>query len=115
MKNYNSPNDGLFRNAIMRDIAGIEPDKAIGQRLSYYYSVKQPMRKVHANSFAEIFLWLFSWKSMGLKAGFISVCLVYALFVGNIKNNGHANNLSDTCRVHSLLVDSNYIAKDTCK
>jgi hypothetical protein len=115
MKNYNRPNNSFFRNAIKYDTPDIQPDRAIEQRLNYYYSLKQPMRKVHANSFVGMFLWLLSWKSIGLKAGFVSVCLVYMLFIGNMRNNTDTNKLSDTCQIHQLLVDTNYIVKDTCK
>ena len=115
MKTKFSPIDNMFRKSVHQDNPAIEPDPAIAERLNYYYSLKQPARKLHANSFGGMFIWLFSLKSAGFKAGFVSVCLAYFLFVGDIKNNTGIPEMSDTCQVHSLLVDTSYMAKDTCK
>ena len=105
----------LFRKAVLHDNPAIEPNPAIAERLNYYYTLKQPTRKLYSNSFSGMFVWMFSSKGAGLKAGFVSVCLSYFLFVGNIKNNSGYQELSDTCMVHQMLVDTSYLAKDTCK
>jgi len=115
MKTKFNPAHHLFRKAIMQDSPAIEPNPAIAERLNYYYTFKQPTRKLYSNSFAGMFVWLFSLKGVGLKAGFVSACLAYFLFVGNIKNNVGLQDLSDTCQVHQMLIDTNYLAKDTCK
>jgi hypothetical protein len=115
MKTNFSSSDHLFRKAVNNDHPNIEPDAAIAERLNYYYSLKQPGRKLHANSFSGMIVWLLSVKSMGLKAGFVSLGLAYFLFLGNIKSSSEIPGASDTCQIHSLLVDSSYVAKDTCK
>lgn len=115
MKARFSPSDDLFRKAVNHDSPGIEPDAAISERLNYYYTLKQPIRKLHANSFIGVVIWLFSLKNMGFKAGFVSLGLVYFLFFGNIKNSSEVPGASDNNQIQSLLVDSSYMAKDTCK
>lgn len=108
-------NHQLLRKSIAQDNPAIGPDQAIIERLNYYYTLKQPKRKIHTNSFTGMFVWLFSIKSAGLKAGIVSVSLAYFLFVGNIRNNSSLQETPDTCQIHQMLVDSSYIAKDTCK
>jgi len=115
MKSKYNPTDNLFRKATNLDNPSISPDPSTIERLNYYYSLKQPMRKLHANSFSGMFLWLFSIKGVGVKAGFVSVCLTYFLFMGNIKNNPGLPETSDTCQIRSLLVDTSYVVKDTCR
>ena len=105
--------DEMLRRIIMADKPAIEPDKGIQDRLNYYYMLKQPSRKVHTNSFAGNLSEVFSFKNIGLKASFASVVLVGALFFGNIKNHTNVQVLSDTCHISPILVDSNYLAKDT--
>ena len=79
--------DDLFVSAVTNDNPGIKPNKAIEERLNYYYMIKQPTSKTHMNSFSGMFIWLFSMKSFGFKASVASACIVYFLFLGNIKNN----------------------------
>jgi len=52
---------------------------------------------------------------MGVKAGFVSACLAYFLFFGNIRNNSAIRDVNGTYQMQQLLVDTNYVAKDTCK
>lgn len=115
MKANSHKNDQLFRKSVNNDNPAIEPHPALAERLNYYYTLKQPTRKVHANSFAGMITWLFSLKSITLKTSLASFCLAYFLFVGNIKNNSNVQGLSDTCQIHQTLADSSYMAKDTCK
>ncbi len=115
MKNKFGHTDDLFRNIVMNDNPGIKPIKAIEERLNYYYLLKQPTRKVHSNSFSGMFIWLFSMKSLGLKTSFISAGLAYLLFFGNIKNNPSNPGYSDSCQIHTLVADTNFTVKDTCK
>jgi hypothetical protein len=115
MKNILNRREQLFRKAVTYDNPNISADKAIEERLNYYFSLKQPRSKIHMNSFSGMFLWIFSIKSMGFKASLASVVLAYFLFFGNIKNGSDSRNYSDTCRIHTLLADTNYLVKDTCK
>lgn len=105
----------MFRNSILKDNPGIEPDKAIEDRLNYYFLMKKSSHKVHSNSFEGVFIWLFSLKALGLKAGFATVCLAYFLFLGNMNTKTVNQQYSDTCQLNTLAVDTNFIAKDTCK
>ncbi len=115
MKAHAHSNDQLFRKSITHDNPAIEPNPALAERLNYYYALKQPTRKVHANSFTGMAIWLFSIKGAGLKTSILSICLAYFFFVGNITNNSRVKELSDTCQIQQMLVDSSYMAKDTCK
>jgi hypothetical protein len=114
MKKYTG-NDQLFRNSMMKDNPHIEPDKAIEYRLNHYFLMKRSSHKVHSNSFEGLFVWIFSLKSLGLKAGFATVCLAYFLFIGNINTKTVNQQFSDTCQVNTVAVDTNYMVKDTCK
>jgi|ERR1035437_3918212 hypothetical protein len=105
----------LFREIISGDNPDIKPDKAIEERLNYYYLLKQPHRKVHMNSFAGMFVWLFSMKSFGVKASLISVCLLYFLFLGNMNNNNQSQNSSDTSQISSAAIDTFSLTKDSCR
>ncbi|HEY4786001.1 MAG TPA: hypothetical protein VIH57_08125 [Bacteroidales bacterium] len=115
MKTNLDPTDRLFRKAITSDHPGIEADKAIADRLNYYFMIKRSGKRLQANSFSGMFLWLFSLKGMGVKAGFVSACLAYFLFFGNIRNNSAIRDVNGTYQMQQLLVDTNYVAKDTCK
>lgn len=105
----------LFREILSKDDPGIKPDKAIAERLNYSYLLKQPYRKVHMNSFAGMFVWLFSMKNFGIKASLVSICLLYFLFLGNMNNNEQNQNLSDTSQVSSAVIDTFSLTKDSCK
>ena len=115
MKAKLNPGDNLFRKAVQHDNPGIEPNTAIAERLNYHYTLKQPTRKLYANSFAGMFVWLLSFKNIGIKASFLSICLAYFLFVGNIKTGSGIPELSDTCQVHQLFVDTAFMVKDTSR
>jgi hypothetical protein len=115
MKNKLSHDENLLRSTVSNDNPGIKPNKAIEERLNYYYTIKQPNREIHMNSFGGMFIWLFSMKSLGLKASFISAGLAYLLFFGNIKNDPSNPGYSDSCQIHTLVADTNFIVKDTCK
>ena len=114
MKQYTNT-DHLFRNSIINDNQGIEPDKSIEDRLNNYFLMKKSSHKVHSNSFAGVLIWLFSLKTLGLKAGFATVCLAYFLFLGNMNTKTVHQQYSDTCQLNTLTVDTNYMVKDTCK
>jgi hypothetical protein len=114
MKNKFSHNENLYRSALSSDEPGIRPDQAIVERLNYYYSLKQAGHKLHMNSFSGMFVWLFSLKSLGLKASLASVCLGYMLFFGNIKKSPDDFKYSDSCQINTLVVDTNFTFKDTC-
>ncbi len=105
----------LFREIISRDNPDIKPDKTIEERLNYYYLLKQPHRKVHMNSFAGMFVWLFSMKSFGVKASLVSVCLLYFLFLGNMNNTDQHKNDSNINRISSTAIDTFCLTKDSCR
>jgi hypothetical protein len=105
----------LFREIVSKDNPDIKPDKAIAERLNYYYLLKQPHRKVHMNSFMGMFVWLFSMKSFGIKASLVSVCLLYFLFLGNMNNNDQSQNSSDTSQISAAAIDTFSLTKDSCR
>jgi hypothetical protein len=115
MKNKFNHTNYLFSNAIKADMADLKPNKAIEERLNYYFMLKRSSHKVHSNSFSGMFVWLLSLKGLGIKAGFATICLTYCLFFGNIKDNNNIPQFSDTCQITPQLVDSFYLAKDSCK
>jgi len=106
--------DHLFRKIISGDNPGIKPNKAIEGRLNYYFLLKQPRRKVHMNSFGDMFIWLLSMKSFGIKASLASICLLYFLFMGNINNNNQRSNISDTSQISTAVIDTFSLTKDSC-
>lgn len=105
----------LFREIVSKDHPDIKPDKAIAERLNYYYLLKQPHRRVHMNSFAGMFVWLFSLKSIGIKASLISVCFLYFLLLGNVSNQNQNQKLSDTSQVSAAVIDTFSLSIDSCK
>lgn len=111
----NTNTDRLFRNIVIKDNPGIDPERAVGERLNYYFLMKKSTHKVHSNSFEGLFIWIFSLKALGLKAGFVSACLAYFLFLGNINTKTVNQQYSDTCQLNTVAIDTNYMVKDTCK
>jgi hypothetical protein len=115
MKTRFNLSNRLFKEIISGDNPDIKPDKAIEERLNYYYLLKQPQRKVQMNSFTGMFVWLFSMKSFGIKAGLVSVCFFYFLFLGNMNHNDQSQNYSDTSHISSAVIDTFSLTKDSCR
>ena len=114
MKNKYSHNENLLRNALLSDVPGISPDKAIAERLNYHFLLTHPFRRVYLNSFAGMFSWIFSLKNFGFKASLASALLAYMLLFGNIKNNSDGSKFTDGYQINTLAVDTNFTFKDTC-
>lgn len=113
MKSARHTFDEMLRSSIENDSLDIIPDKAIEQRLQYHFMLKNGVYKVRANSFASFACWLFSVQSLGIKTTLVSVCMVGMLLRGNFHSSSKINRTTDTCQVFPMLVDSNYLAKDS--
>ena len=111
----NNLNEKFFRHLITNDPLKMEADKSIEQRINYAFMLQSPARKIHANSFDSFFSFLISFKQLGLKTAFATVLLFCFLYAGNFQSHNSSIQLADSCKVKSLVVDSNYMAKDTCK
>jgi hypothetical protein len=109
----NNDIDLFFKNILKNDRRGIVPDAGVENRLNYYYMLKHSSRKLYANSFFN-FNWL-NIKSLGLKTGLVSVCLIGMLFLVKVNNSQNITNTLDSSRVYSAASDSNFWPKDTCQ
>ena len=114
MKNKFSQNENFLRNAIINDAPGIQPEKAIAERLHYHFLITHPFRRVYLNSFTGMFSWIFSLKNIGFKASLASACLAYLLLFGNIDKNSDGSKFSDGFQINTLAIDTNFTFKDTC-
>ncbi|HZL09079.1 MAG TPA: hypothetical protein VFC65_03710 [Prolixibacteraceae bacterium] len=68
----------MFAELLQNDQVG-EPKLSVEDRLMYSFLLKNSQSKVKQNSFVHFFGWLFSLQGMGLKAGLVSVVLVFSL------------------------------------
>ena len=114
MRHYHIP-ENLMRKLIAADQPDIKPDPAIVQRLQYQLLLKNSRHVVHQNSLLPYLGNLLLFKSMGMKAGLTAILLVGFLFVGKINDHPIGTGYSDSCSIHSLVVDSNYMIKDSCR
>ena len=85
----------LFQN----DTLAAKPDAAIKSRLDYTFMLKESQSKIRQNSFAGMFSWLFSLKSIPFKAAMVSIILLFSVF--NFPQN---SGISNTTTVDSTLI-----------
>jgi len=76
----------LFKN----DSVDYKPDPSVKSRLDYTLLIKESQRKIHQNSFAGLFAWLVSFKSIPVKAALVSAVLLFSVF--NFQQKQGANN-----------------------
>ena len=74
--------DQLYAHLLQSDKVG-EPDKAIEDRLTYSFLLKNSSLKLKQNSFGNFFTWIFSVQSLGMKTALISM----VLFLSVINNH----------------------------
>ena len=70
--------DQLFSQLLQNDQVG-KPDSGIEERLMYSYLLNARVSKLRQNSFSSYFGWLFSFQSLGLKTGLVSVVLFLSI------------------------------------
>jgi hypothetical protein len=105
--------DFLLHKTTINDCPEITPNPAVEDRLIYYFLLKQPAKKIKSNSIISITNWAFSLKGIALKTSIATACLVGALFMSNIRQSSNINIMPDSCQISPIIVDSNYLAKDT--
>ncbi|HEX2936552.1 MAG TPA: hypothetical protein VHO72_14445 [Bacteroidales bacterium] len=110
---FNLNSNEELKEVLRNDNPPIVPNPAIAERLNYHFLLKSPARKVHSNSFAGFAAWIFSAKSLALKAGLAVVFSSVILFKSQLNNNTSIIS-ADTCLTKTQLVDTNYVFRDTC-
>lgn len=113
MATFNLNSNEELKNVLSKDNPPIVPDPAITERLHYHFLLKSPARKVHSNSFVGFAAWIFSAKSLVLKAGLAVVFSSVILLKSQLSNNTSIIS-ADTCITKNQLVDTNYVYRDTC-
>jgi hypothetical protein len=113
MRTFNLNSNEELKNVLRNDNPPIVPNPAIAERLNYHFLLKSPVRKVHSNSFVGFAAWIFSAKSLALKAGLAVVLSSVILFKSQLSNNTSIIS-ADTCLTKTQLVDTNYVFRDTC-
>lgn len=94
MKNRLSDND--ISRLFEKDAANVLPDSSVRARLEYSYMIKSSQYKTHQNSFSDMFLWVFSWSHIPLKAAFVSLVLFVSVTNFQTKNGEFFTPACDT-------------------
>jgi len=115
MKTRMNSADDLFNHILKNDRQAGMPNRAVGERLNYHFMLKHSSRKVFSNSFSLFGSSFFFFKTVGLKAGLATVCLVGLLFFMKLNNSQSISVTIDSCQVNHALADSNFVVKDTCR
>lgn len=113
MKN-NTDNEIFFHKIISVDNPSITPDPAVLHRLQYRLLLKNSHRQVKQNALLP-FLGVMFTSHVGMKAGLATVILASILFVGKINDHQVNSAYTDSCALHSMMVDTNYMVKDSCR
>ena len=111
----NNFSDEILNRVIPGDNPGIEPNPSIIHRLNYHFLMKNSSSPVKKNSMLPFFGSFMMIKSFGIKAGLASAIIASFLFVNRINNHQVYSSGMDTCSRQSLMVDTNYMIKDSCK
>ncbi len=105
----------LFKN----DELDSKPDPTVKARLDYTLMLKDGQSKIRQNSFAGLFTWIFSLKSIPAKAAFVSIILLFSLFnfhqeAGNFTTPtvDSASMLTIPFNIDSVI--NNPLSSDTC-
>jgi len=86
-----------FSKLLQNDQVG-KPDQMIEDRLMYSFLLKNSQSKMKQNSFVNFFSWIFSFQSLGLKTGLVSVVLFFS-----VMNNQFTFDVSKTSSNDSIL------------
>jgi hypothetical protein len=63
-----------------KDNINCNPQPSVKSRLDYTFMLKQSQNKIHQNSFAGLFAWIFSFKNIPVKAAMVSAILFFSVF-----------------------------------
>ena len=113
MKNTFSHDEQLLRKILGSDDPGIRPRQTVFERLHIHFLVIHPARRVQ-NSFAGFFSWVFTNRNMAFKASLASVMLAYLVLLGNFGSNSNDPLHQGQAKGNALVVDTNFLHKDTC-
>lgn len=107
------PNDKHLHKIMHSDRAPM-PGHNLEARLNYHFLLKHSSNKIHSNSFAGFLGWLISGKSIAIKTALGVVVAGFFMLKSPI-TTPYGKNSADTCRNSILLVDTNFLVKDTCR
>jgi hypothetical protein len=99
----NKYSDQLLSKALRNDRIG-EPDKAVEDRLSYAFLLKNSRAKVRQNSFSSFAGWLFSGQSFVLKTVMVSMIFFFPLFNNQFNFDSGKIGASDSIFSQRVLV-----------
>jgi hypothetical protein len=105
-------NEEQIKRLIRNDSVG-EPDFRVEDLLNYAFMLKSAQFKTRQNSFSGFFGWIFSMKSLGMKAAVASVLLAFVMLKPDIDMNSGAGPVLDSVRVNVLVVDSTFFQTNT--
>ncbi len=105
----------LFRN----DETGCKPDPSVKSRLDYTFMLKESQGKIRQNSFLGLFAWIFSLKSLPVKAAFVSLILMFSVFNFQQKSGNFETPTVDSASIFTIpfkldSVINKPFSSDTC-
>lgn len=116
--NNNTISNEEIKHLLDKDADEIMPDTAVQQRLEYAFLLKSSKAEVRQNSFAGMFSWLFSWAHLPLKAGIVSLVVLFSLLnIPSVENQFLAPLQDTTMQVLPYQIDSSETSPffaDTC-
>lgn len=102
-----------------KDSTRRNPQPSVKSRLDYTFMLKQNQNKIHQNSFAGLFAWIFSIKNIPVKAAMVSAILFFSVFNYQQKTgitNGAGIDSASMSVIPFNLDTLNYLpfSSDTC-
>lgn len=96
-----------------------KPNPSVKTRLDYTLMLKESQSKIRQNSFAGLFTWIFSLKSIPAKAAFVSVILLFSLFNFHQETGNFTTPRVDSASMLTIpfnldSVINNPFSSDTC-
>jgi len=116
--NTNNITDKELTRLFNKDAANHHPEEAVRERLEYAFMVKSRNYKTTQNSFVGLFVWIFSWSHLPLKATLVSVVLLLSLFnIQNVEDQMIMQQQDTTLNMMPFHIDSSETSPlfaDTC-
>ena len=105
----------LFEN----DSVGCSPQSSVKSRLNYTFMLKQSQNQIHQNSFAGLFVWIFSFKNIPVKAAMVSAILFFSVFsyqqkTGNTNGTGIDSASMSVIPFNLDTLNNHPFRSDTC-
>lgn len=112
-------NEQYLSEVFKSDRLNYKPDPAIKSRLEYTFLLKESQSKIRQNSFAGLFSWFFSLKSISVKAAMVSVILLISVFNFQQKTGNFSTPTVDSASMLSIPFKLDSIinkpfSSDTC-